>query len=166
MYIHNTFFVIALYIATYFLLYLYSVHLNDPSADICLLPEYPASEYPLPCPLPVNSTHIRGVESSTISTSASQAVIKDLSTNYMTALGLNQAYTSLILRIKYNIVLICSFRSKPGNILQKQKVHTFSLYLYSTDDFRLILKTIWILKTVLKTTIFCRFSLNLMIFWI
>ena len=75
-----------------------------------------------------------------LSTSVSLAVIKDLSTNYMTALGLNQAYTSLILRIKYNIVLICSFRSKPGNILQKQKVNTFSLYLYSTDDFRLILK--------------------------
>ena len=51
------------------------------------------------------------------SNSVSLAVIKDFSTNYMTALGMNQAYTSLKLRNKYNIVLICSFRSITGNIL-------------------------------------------------
>ena len=34
------------------------------------------------------------------------------------ALGLDQAYTSLKLRNKYNIVLICSFRLKTGNIFQ------------------------------------------------
>jgi len=45
-----------------------------------------------------------------LSTSVSLAVIKDFLTNYMTALGLNQAYTSLKLRNKYDIVLICSFR--------------------------------------------------------
>ena len=43
-----------------------------------------------------------------LSTSVSLAAIKDFSTNYMTALGLNQAYTSLKLRNKYNRVLICS----------------------------------------------------------
>ena len=53
-----------------------------------------------------------------ISTSVSLAVIKDFSTNYLTAFGLNQAYTSLKLRNKYNIVLIYSFRSITGNILQ------------------------------------------------
>ena len=53
-----------------------------------------------------------------LSTSVFFAVIKDFSTNYMTALGLNQAYTSLKLRNKYNILLICSFRSITGNILQ------------------------------------------------
>ena len=53
-----------------------------------------------------------------LSISVSLAVIKDFSTNYMTALGLNQAYTSLKLRNKYNIVLIYLFRSITGNILQ------------------------------------------------
>ena len=48
----------------------------------------------------------------------SLAAIKDFSTNYMAALGLKQAYTSLKLRYKYNVVLICSFRSITGNILQ------------------------------------------------
>ena len=38
------------------------------------------------------------------STSVSLAVIKDISTNYMTVLGMNQAYTSLKLRNKYDIV--------------------------------------------------------------
>ena len=47
-----------------------------------------------------------------LSTSVSLAEIKD----YMTALGLNQAYTSLKLRNKYNIVLICSFRSITGTL--------------------------------------------------
>ena len=61
-----------------------------------------------------------------LSISVSLAVIKDLLTNYMSALGLNQAYTSLKLRDKYNIVLICSFRSITGNILQ-QKVNTVFL---------------------------------------
>ena len=42
-----------------------------------------------------------------LSTSVSLAVIKDFSTKYMTVLGLNQAYTTLKLRNKYNIVLIC-----------------------------------------------------------
>jgi len=50
-------------------------------------------------------TTCRGVESSSISTSVSLVVIKDFSTNYMTALGLNQAYTSLRLRNIYHIVL-------------------------------------------------------------
>ena len=53
-----------------------------------------------------------------LSTLVSLAVIKDFSTNYMTALGLNQAYTMLKLHNKYNIVLICSFRLTTGNILQ------------------------------------------------
>ena len=38
-----------------------------------------------------------------LSTSVSLAVIKDFSTKYMTVLGLNQAYTTLKLRNKYNI---------------------------------------------------------------
>ena len=61
--------------------------------------------------------YIRGVESSTISTInfSFLAVIKDFSTNYLTALGLNQAYTSLKLRNKYNKVLICSLRLITGN---------------------------------------------------
>ena len=42
-----------------------------------------------------------------LSTSVSLAVIKDFSTNYMT----DQAYTSLKLCNKYNIVLICSLIS-------------------------------------------------------
>ena len=56
-------------------------------------------------------------------TSVSQAVIKDFSTNYMTALGLNQACTSIKLlnTYSYNIVLICSFRSITGNITDINK---------------------------------------------
>ena len=47
----------------------------------------------------------------------------------MTVLGLNQAYTSLNVRNKYNIVLLCSFRSITGIIYYnyKQKVITFFL---------------------------------------
>ena len=44
------------------------------------------------------------------------AVINDFSTNYMKALGLNQAYILLKLRNNYYIVLICSFGSITGNI--------------------------------------------------
>ena len=60
----------------------------------------------------------RGVESSTIS-SINFSILGSnnrFSTNYMTALGLNQAYTSLKLCNKYNKVLICSFRSITGNM--------------------------------------------------
>ena len=46
----------------------------------------------------------------------------------------------------------------------KQKVSTFFLYLDNTDDFRLIQKTKWILKTILKIT-FCGFSLIFLIFF-
>ena len=62
----------------------------------------------------------RGVESSTISSInfSILGINKRFPTNYMTALGLNQAYTSLKLRNKYDIVLICSLRSMRGNILQ------------------------------------------------
>ena len=60
---------------------------------------------------------IRGVESFTIYTiSVSMAAIKDFSTNYMKALGLNQAYMMLELRNNYYIVLICSFGLITGNI--------------------------------------------------
>ena len=64
-----------------------------------------------------------------LSTSVSLAVIKDFSIYYMTVLGLNQAYTSLNVRNKYNIVLLCSFRSITGIIYYnyKQKVITFFL---------------------------------------
>ena len=58
----------------------------------------------------------------------------------MTALGLNQAYTSLKLCNKYNIGLICSFRSTTGYITAINKVNMFFLQLDYTDDFRLILK--------------------------
>ena len=77
-----------------------------------------------------------------LSTSVSLAVIKDFSTNYMTALGLNQAYTSLKLCNKCNIVLICSFRLITGNIYYsyKQKVNECFLQFDYTDDFGLILK--------------------------
>ena len=40
----------------------------------------------------------------------------------------------------------------------KQKVDTFFLYLDNRDDFELILKTTWILKTIMKITTFCGFS--------
>ena len=41
------------------------------------------------------------------------------------------------------------------------------LYLDNTDDLRLILKTIWVLKTISTLTTFSGFSLiYLMIFWI
>ena len=55
-----------------------------------------------------------------LSISVSLAVIKDFSTNYMKALGLNQAYILLKLRktIIIHIVSICSFGSVAGNILQ------------------------------------------------
>ena len=49
-----------------------------------------------------------------LSISVSMAVIKDFPTNYMKALGLNQAYMLLKLRNKYCIVLICSFGSITG----------------------------------------------------
>ena len=81
------------------------------------------------------------------SISVSMAVIKDFPTIYIKALGLHQAYMLLKLRNNYYIVLICSFVSIMGNILQLyQKVYTFFLYLDNTDDFLLILKTIWKLK--------------------
>ena len=41
-----------------------------------------------------------------VSVSMGMAVIKDFSTDYMKALGLNQAYMLLKLRNKYHIVLI------------------------------------------------------------
>ena len=53
-----------------------------------------------------------------LSNSVSMAVIKDFSTNYMMALGLKQAYMLFKLHNKYCIVLICSFGSIKGNILQ------------------------------------------------
>ena len=53
-----------------------------------------------------------------LSVSVSMAVIKDFLTNYMKALGLNQAYILFKLRNNYYIVLICSFGSITGNILQ------------------------------------------------
>ena len=42
-----------------------------------------------------------------LSNSVSLAVIKDFSTNYMMALGLNQAY--MLLKLCMNIMSICSF---------------------------------------------------------
>ena len=56
------------------------------------------------------------------------AVIKDFLTNYMKAIGLNQAYMLLKLHNNYYIMLICSFGSITGNILQLQ---TKSLYVFS-----------------------------------
>ena len=66
--------------------------------------------------------YIRGDEY-LLSNSVSMAVIKDFSTNYMMALGLNQAYISSELCNKSYIVLICSFvicsfGSIKGNLLQ------------------------------------------------
>ena len=65
-----------------------------------------------------------------LSISVSMAVIQDLSTNYKNALGLNQAYMLLKLRNNYYIVLICSFGSIMGNILQliTKIVYVFSLF--------------------------------------
>ena len=62
-----------------------------------------------------------------LSISVSMAVIKDFLTNYMKALGLNQAYILFKLRNNYYIVLICSFGSITGNILQ---LLTKSLYVF------------------------------------
>ena len=93
--------------------------------------------------------------------SESMAVIKDFSTNFLKALGLNQVYMFLKLRNNNYIVLICSFGSIKGNILQlKQKPYMFFLYLDNTDDFRLILKTIWILKT--EKNYFLRIFINIL----
>ena len=63
-----------------------------------------------------------------LSISVSMAVIKDFLTNYMKAIGLNQAYMLLKLPNNYYIMLICSFGSITGNILQLQ---TKSLYVFS-----------------------------------
>ena len=52
-----------------------------------------------------------------LSISVSMTVITDFLTNYMKALGLNQAYMLLKLRNYYNTVLICPFGSITGNIL-------------------------------------------------
>ena len=54
----------------------------------------------------------------TLSISVSMVIIKDLSTNNMPALGMNQVYMLLELRNNYYIELICSFVSIIGNILQ------------------------------------------------
>ena len=76
----------------------------------------------------------------------------------MKALGLNQSYMLLKLRNNYYIVLICSFASiHEDNITAINKKCIVSLYLNNTDDFGLIMKTIWILKSM-KITTFCRFS--------
>ena len=53
-----------------------------------------------------------------LSISVSMALIKDFSTYYMKALGLNQAFMLLKLCNNYYIVLICSLGSITGNILQ------------------------------------------------
>ena len=63
-----------------------------------------------------------------LSISVSLAVIKDFSTNYIKALGLNQAYILFKLRNNYCIMLICSFGSLTGNILQ---LYTKSFYVFS-----------------------------------
>ena len=98
-----------------------------------------------------------------LSISVSKAVIKDFSfsTNYMKALGLNQAYMLLKLGNNYHIVLTCSFGSITGNTnySYKQKVYRFFLYLDNTDDFLLILKMILILNTIMKVITFYGFSL-------
>ena len=103
-----------------------------------------------------------------VSISVSMAVIIDFSTNFMKALGLNQAYMVLKLRNNYYIVLMCSFGSIKGIYYSsKQNFYMFFLYLDNTDYFRLILKTIRILKTIFRKTNFCGFLLiYLRIFWI
>ena len=53
-----------------------------------------------------------------LSISVSMAVIKDLLTNYMKALGLNQECMLLKSCNNYYTVLICSLGSIIGNILQ------------------------------------------------
>ena len=72
------------------------------------------------------------------------AVIKDSSTNYMKALGLNQAYMLIKLRKYYYIVLLCLIGLITGNIhiTAIKKVYTFFLYLDKPNDFRLVLKMI------------------------
>ena len=113
----------------------------------------------------------RGVESSTIS-SINFRILgsnKRFSTNYMTAIGLNQAYTSLKLRKKYNIVLICSFRSITGIYITaiNKKLISFISSSITRMIFDWYWKTKWILKKILKITTFFGFSLiYLMIFWI
>ena len=90
------------------------------------------------------SSYYQGVESFTdlLSISVYMAVIKDFSTNYIKALGLNQAYMFLKLLNNYYKVLKCSFGfTYSGKYIYysyKQKVYTFFLNL----DFRMILKTI------------------------
>ena len=67
-----------------------------------------------------------------LSISVSMAVIKDFSTNYMKALGLNQAYMLLKLRNIHYIVLIYSIGSTTGNILQlinKRFLHIFFIWI-------------------------------------
>ena len=66
---------------------------------------------------------------------SAMAVIKDFSTNYMKALGLNQAYMLLKLRNNYYIVLICSFGSNTGNTRCPTKM-SFSVFLALTDVFK------------------------------
>ena len=108
----------------------------------------------------------RGFESISIST-INFSIHGSKKRFYMKALGLNQAYILLKLRKNYSIVLICSFGSTTGNILQLNKKFIPFFHLDNMDYFRLILKTIWILKTILKITTSCGFSLiDLRIFWI
>ena len=64
-----------------------------------------------------------------LSISISMAVIKDFSTNYMKALGLNQVYMLLNLRNNYYIVLICSIGSTTGNNKSIFKIRVFTLYI-------------------------------------
>ena len=56
-------------------------------------------------------------------------VKKDFSTNFMKALGLNQAYMLLKLCNNYYIMLICSFGSITGNMfitdINKKSIHFF-----------------------------------------
>ena len=78
-------------------------------------------------------------------------------------------YICMLFKLRNNYVLhiVNMFIWIDKGKTYKQDVYTFFLYSDNTDDFRLIMKTIWILKTILKITTFFRFSLiYLMIFWI
>ena len=67
---------------------------------------------------PASSNNQVGLIMYLLSISGSMAVIKDFLTNYMKALGLNQAYMLLKLCNNYYKVLLCSIGSITGNILQ------------------------------------------------
>ena len=85
-----------------------------------------------------------------LSISVSMAVIKDFLTNYMKALGLNHAYNAVKIII-YSVNMFNWIDNGKYITAINKKFIRFFLYLDTTDDFWLIL------KTILKITTFCGF---------